>query len=109
MNAPGYICKRCGGPSPVGVGYTDYSRGARQASQSLTQCACGWSVDPAADDGPYTIDQAADALGMQPWELLAFDQTLSADRIITAQELDIIRDAWQIARQIEAERSGDQA
>lgn len=34
---PGYICKTCGSPTPVGVGYTDYSsQAARDASEALT-------------------------------------------------------------------------
>lgn len=36
----GYLCKKCGTPSPVGVGYR---AGPCEDPQSLTRCACGWS------------------------------------------------------------------
>lgn len=39
--APGYVCKTCGGPSPVGVGYVSNEPGAAEASAGLTQCRCG--------------------------------------------------------------------
>lgn len=39
----GYICKRCGGPSPMGIGYADRRIGARAASQAVTACQCGYS------------------------------------------------------------------
>lgn len=39
----GYICKRCGGASPVGVGYTDHTPGALAQSQARTACDCGYS------------------------------------------------------------------
>lgn len=39
----GYRCKKCNGPAPVGIGYTDYRPGAVEASAGLTSCACGWS------------------------------------------------------------------
>lgn len=42
----GYICKRCGGPSPVGIGFVDGSAGAAERSAGLLACACGWSVTP---------------------------------------------------------------
>lgn len=39
----GYACKRCGGVSPVGVGYAVYGwRGV--ADESVTSCGCGYSV-----------------------------------------------------------------
>lgn len=39
----GYICKRCGGPSPVGVGYADTSDGAAAKSAGRHACDCGYS------------------------------------------------------------------
>lgn len=42
----GFICKRCGGPCPVGIGYVDESAGAAERSAGLLACACGWSVTP---------------------------------------------------------------
>ena len=39
----GYMCKKCGQPAPLGVGYTDTSPGAAQASQQVTSCPCGHS------------------------------------------------------------------
>lgn len=40
----GFVCKRCGGPSPVGVGYVDEGEGAAGRSAGLSACGCGWSV-----------------------------------------------------------------
>jgi hypothetical protein len=40
----GYVCKSCGNPSPIGVGYTDNTPGAREASLAITRCQCGHSV-----------------------------------------------------------------
>lgn len=42
----GYVCKRCGGPSPVGIGYVDNSAGAYERSAAVTVCGCGWSGEP---------------------------------------------------------------
>lgn len=39
----GYICKKCGEPSPVGVGYTS----SQPRTGDLARCACGYSVKPA--------------------------------------------------------------
>ena len=39
----GFQCKVCGQHSPLGVGYTDTSPGAAQASQQVTSCPCGHS------------------------------------------------------------------
>lgn len=39
----GYICKQCGGPSPLGVGYADNTPGAYLASVPITVCECGYS------------------------------------------------------------------
>lgn len=44
----GYMCKVCGRPSPVGVGYVDMRPGAAQASAALTRCGCGHSQLPTA-------------------------------------------------------------
>lgn len=49
----GYVCKRCGAPAPMGVGYTSFAPGALAASRGLYSCACGYSLNPAAGD--YTI------------------------------------------------------
>lgn len=41
----GYICKKCDGPSPLGVGYTGAAtQEAYLASRDLTTCGCGNSV-----------------------------------------------------------------
>ena len=43
---PGYVCKQCGGPAPLGIGFPDDSEGAYERSEGLTSCACGYSVLP---------------------------------------------------------------
>jgi hypothetical protein len=40
----GFVCKKCGKPSPTGVGYVDNSPGAAELSAGLTACGCGYSV-----------------------------------------------------------------
>ena len=40
-----YVCKRCGYPSPVGIGYPAPDLPA-VVSAGLTSCACGWSWEP---------------------------------------------------------------
>lgn len=41
----GYVCKRCGEASPVGIGYAVHGwRGV--ADESLTACSCGYSAKP---------------------------------------------------------------
>ena len=42
----GYVCKACGNPSPLGIGYASHGKAAWLASQSLSECACGHSVKP---------------------------------------------------------------
>lgn len=42
----GFMCKRCGSPSPVGVGFVDGRPGAAQASEHVTACECGHSRTP---------------------------------------------------------------
>lgn len=42
---PGYECKRCGGPSPAGVGYVVY--GGAGVTRNVSACKCGHSVRPA--------------------------------------------------------------
>ncbi len=37
---PGYICKVCGGPSPMGVGY---AAGEATAANFTDSCPCGYS------------------------------------------------------------------
>ena len=39
----GYVCKRCGNPSPMGVGYAVEGWLSAHASSSLTACECGYS------------------------------------------------------------------
>lgn len=39
----GYICKRCGGPAPVGVGYVVQGKPAEAASAYRSMCDCGYS------------------------------------------------------------------
>lgn len=39
----GYTCKQCGGPAPMGVGYTSMEAGAWEASQGRAVCPCGAS------------------------------------------------------------------
>lgn len=63
----GYVCKRCGAPAPMGVGYTSFAPGALAASRGLDSCACGYSLNPAAGD--YTI--AAPADGTRPPVVIA--------------------------------------
>ncbi len=42
---PGFVCKECGGPSPIGVGYVgECSEAARTESENRTSCDCGYSV-----------------------------------------------------------------
>lgn len=48
----GYVCKRCGKPSPTGVGYVDNSDGAAERSDGLTRCECGHSQSAADQDRP---------------------------------------------------------
>ena len=42
----GYVCKACGNPSPLGIGYVSHGKAAWLASQLLSECACGHSVKP---------------------------------------------------------------
>lgn len=56
----GFICKRCGGPSPVGIGYVDCTEGAAERSAGLTQCGCGWSVA----DPLWSAREVAEYLGI---------------------------------------------
>ena len=45
----GYICKKCHGPAPYGVGYIDNTPGALEASTGRDECPCGESKKPAMD------------------------------------------------------------
>lgn len=45
-NACGYVCKHCGDPAPIGVGYASPGLDAFIASQELTECGCGNSQTP---------------------------------------------------------------
>lgn len=40
----GYVCKRCGGPAPVGVGFASSAPGAAARSAMVDACPCGYSV-----------------------------------------------------------------
>lgn len=52
----GYICKSCGGPSPIGVGYalTNSTPADERASTDRIACDCGQSVTAA----PWEIGRA---------------------------------------------------
>jgi hypothetical protein len=56
----GYICKKCAGPSPVGVGYVADGSAAAAASAAVTVCQCGNSRTAWAD-GPYGQELAEGA------------------------------------------------
>lgn len=43
MQEHGYVCKQCGGPSPMGIGYVDNRPGAGHVSSYVTRCPCGHS------------------------------------------------------------------
>jgi hypothetical protein len=43
---PGYICKLCGEPSPIGVGYVTYDPDAYLSSFGRQACPCGYSELP---------------------------------------------------------------
>lgn len=49
----GYVCKKCGRPSPVGVGYVAPGKEAAEASAGITACECGHSM--AVDKDGYVI------------------------------------------------------
>lgn len=42
--AYGYICKNCGGPAPLGIGYAAPGPDAHKASAHLTTCPCDYST-----------------------------------------------------------------
>lgn len=42
----GYVCKACGNPSPLGIGYVSHGNAAWLASHGISECACGHSVKP---------------------------------------------------------------
>lgn len=42
----GYICKQCGGPSPIGVGYTSDLVTVSVADNKRVSCDCGYSRKP---------------------------------------------------------------
>lgn len=45
--SPGYACKQCDGPAPVGIGYVDANK---PRDESRTACDCGYSVKADAID-----------------------------------------------------------
>jgi hypothetical protein len=49
----GFVCKKCGKPSPVGVGYVAPGKEAAEASAGITACECGHSM--AVDKDGYVI------------------------------------------------------
>lgn len=44
MAGTGYVCKRCNGPAPMGVGYAFQSLPGVVASLSIDACPCGYSM-----------------------------------------------------------------
>ncbi|MCT2029515.1 hypothetical protein M3D00_05000 [Dietzia cinnamea] len=102
----GFMCKVCGGPSPLGVGYVDGRPGAARASESLTVCGCGHSRIPSErapgqrpawclDDAPEDHSSARDGQTMfstwsryftpagAPWGVaLIAEDTTTADGIM---------------------------
>lgn len=42
----GYVCKSCGDPAPIGIGYAAPGLEAFIASQELIECGCGYSQTP---------------------------------------------------------------
>lgn len=40
----GYLCKKCGGPAPSGVGYVTEDRDVAETSRRISECACGYST-----------------------------------------------------------------
>lgn len=62
----GYVCKRCGFPSPVGVGYADAPPTDYTAAQlAVTSCPCGYSVR-ATSPGRATVRE------VRPDDLISF-------------------------------------
>lgn len=39
----GFICKKCEGPAPEGIGYIADGKQHAQASKNITTCPCGYS------------------------------------------------------------------
>lgn len=70
MNDHGYICKRCHGPAPVGVGYVANGADAAKASAGLTRCACGYSVDPSTTTNGDGTREQLQAAGEHTLELI---------------------------------------
>ena len=48
-----------------------------------------WESEPT-----YTTAQAAKVIGIEEWQLLGFDQTLTPDHEFTAHEVAVIKRAW---------------
>lgn len=65
VNQVGYICKSCGGPSPLGVGYVDNSAGAAARSAGRTGCDCGQSRS-AVDDSDDNMPEVPDDFPVRP-------------------------------------------
>ena len=75
MGAPvGYVCKRCGGPSPVGVGYAAPGAAAAAASEGLTRCQCGYSVRADAECGSPAMTWASEQRARRQWERATMDR-----------------------------------
>lgn len=43
-SAHGFVCKRCGTPAPVGLGYAVAGEEAAAASYGSRSCRCGYAV-----------------------------------------------------------------
>ncbi len=61
----GYVCKKCEGAAPVGVGYAIYGWSG-VADESRTSCDCGYSRKAGVTPAPFTLD-----------DLCAIDEALS--------------------------------
>lgn len=45
----GFVCKKCGGPSPVGVGFVDNGVEPHTDAEQVTACPCGHSLKSGAE------------------------------------------------------------
>jgi len=45
LKGTGFVCKRCGGPAPAGIGYVDYEGEINaRAAAARKSCPCGYST-----------------------------------------------------------------
>lgn len=97
----GYACKRCGGPSPMGIGYLADGAEAARLSAPLTVCGCGYSRRTPFLTGP----EVAALLGIKPgsWRAMVSDGRAPARDSADAENRSVWdRDrvvAWNDARQ----------